>query len=519
MPERCGCCTSSPVGPGAAVARRRKVSRLGDARGRQLQRMRDGLVVALLQAALLTLTMLATQYEPHADASDSRNSYLPVMGGFDQRNLRISKHYIMFQDVHVMVFVGVGFLMTFLRKYGYSAVGFNFLVSALSLQWAILARGFFEMDNGRINVGITSMLGADFATVAVIISLGAVIGKTTPLQLIVMALIEIALFATNEWFGINVLKAVDAGGSMYVHVFGAYFGLAVSLALRRKDNPDFSNESAEYHSDLFAMIGTLFLWVFWPSFNAALVTGDNQYRAVINTYFSLAACCVTAFAVSSLVAKDNKFNMVHIQNSTLAGGVAVGTAADMMLYPYGALAVGIAAGTLSVLGYTYIQPALLRTIKLHDTCGVHNLHGMPGVLAGLIGALMAALASEKEYGESLYLQFPARAPMNNTSALNDVNEVLMFLEPGDNRSAIRQAGFQLIALLVTFIVAIVGGLITGFLLSCEWMGQVPRDRFFDDAHFWEVPTDEEHSAGTPPITPEAHANPVFSRKESQDSKC
>lgn len=50
------------------------------------------------------------------------------------------------------------------------------------------------------------MLGADFATVAVIISLGAVIGKTSPLQLIVMAMIEIALFATNEWFGINILK-------------------------------------------------------------------------------------------------------------------------------------------------------------------------------------------------------------------------------------------------------------------------------------------------------------------------
>jgi ammonia channel protein AmtB len=46
---------------------------------------------------------------------------------------------------------------------------------------------------------------------------------------------------------------------------------------------------------------------------------------------------------------------VHIQNSTLAGGVAVGTAADMMLYPYGAVAVGIVAGILSVIGYAYIQ--------------------------------------------------------------------------------------------------------------------------------------------------------------------
>jgi hypothetical protein len=61
----------------------------------------------------------------------------------------------------------------------------------------------------------------------------------------------------------------------------------------------------------------------------------------------------------------------------------------------------------------------------------------------------------------LYLQFPARAPHGNSSALNDVNEVLMFLEPGDNRTALQQAGFQLAALAVTLLVAIVGGLLTG----------------------------------------------------------
>jgi ammonia channel protein AmtB len=52
---------------------------------------------------------------------------------------------------------------------------------------------------------------------------------------------------------------------------------------------------------------------------------------------------------------------VHIQNSTLAGGVAVGTAADMMLYPYGAVAVGIVAGILSVIGYAYIQVCVKAT--------------------------------------------------------------------------------------------------------------------------------------------------------------
>lgn len=54
---------------------------------------------------------------------------------------------------------------------------------------------------------------------------------------------------------------------------------------------------------------------------------------------------------------------VHIQNSTLAGGVAVGTAADMMLYPYGAIAVGIVAGILSVVGYAYIQVRVQAVIK------------------------------------------------------------------------------------------------------------------------------------------------------------
>ena len=50
----------------------------------------------------------------------------------------------MFQDVHVMIFVGIGFLMTFLRKYGYSSVGITFLLGAVCIQWYILVGSFFE---------------------------------------------------------------------------------------------------------------------------------------------------------------------------------------------------------------------------------------------------------------------------------------------------------------------------------------------------------------------------------------
>lgn len=60
---------------------------------------------------------------------------------------------------------------------------------------------------------------------------------------------------------------------------------------------------------MLRIVGTIFLWLFWPSFNSALAPGDDQHRAVINTYLALAACCVVAFAMSSLLG-EGKFDMV-----------------------------------------------------------------------------------------------------------------------------------------------------------------------------------------------------------------
>lgn len=49
---------------------------------------------------------------------------------------------------------------------------------------------------------------------------------------------------------------VDAGESMFVHTFGAYFGLAVARVLFRDDvHRASAKEGSVYQSDLFAMIG------------------------------------------------------------------------------------------------------------------------------------------------------------------------------------------------------------------------------------------------------------------------
>lgn len=60
-----------------------------------------------------------------------------------------------FQDVHVMIFVGFGFLMTFLQRYGYSGVGFNFLLAAFGIQWALLLQGWLHCyREGYILIGV-----------------------------------------------------------------------------------------------------------------------------------------------------------------------------------------------------------------------------------------------------------------------------------------------------------------------------------------------------------------------------
>ena len=83
-------------------------------------------------------------------------------------------------------------------------------------------------------------------------------------------------------------------------------------------------EESVYHSDLFAMIGTLFLFCFWPSFNAGVAAeGAFRLRAVVNTYLSIASSVLLTYIISCLLSKDKKFDMVHIQNATLAGGVGM----------------------------------------------------------------------------------------------------------------------------------------------------------------------------------------------------
>ncbi|XP_017487792.1 PREDICTED: ammonium transporter Rh type C-like [Rhagoletis zephyria] len=94
----------------------------------------------IVQIILLALFWLFVRYSDEALLSDEGK----VLG-----EQHVSK-YPHFQDVQVMIYIGFGFLMTFLRKYGYSATGYTLFMTALVIQWCILVKGFFHMEDGKI---------------------------------------------------------------------------------------------------------------------------------------------------------------------------------------------------------------------------------------------------------------------------------------------------------------------------------------------------------------------------------
>jgi len=408
----------------------------------------------LVEAICLAFFASAADYANAADEGDV----------YDE----VQRYYGMYQDVHCMIFIGFGFLMTFLRKNGFNALGQTFLLGALSIQlgimFEVLAHSWFEGHEAHVTLTLKHLIRGDFAAGAVLISMGAVLGRATWTQLIWMAFFELIFYSINEYIGVEKFEAVDMGGSMFVHTFGAFFGLAFStmLGVPTEEEEEQGEEVSIYHSDMFAMVGTIFLWMFWPSFNGALA-GDQyhqQERVVINTVLALTCSCISAFFWSHFYC--GKLDMVHIQNASLAGGVAVGSSSDMVVGPWGAIVIGLAGGFISVSGYVMLTPRL-NALGIYDVCGINNLHGMPGVLGAVAGAISAASASEEKYGQHIGDIFVARS---------------------HGRTAAEQGWYQAAALGVTLLFAIGGGVITGGIVNAS----TDRKRhLFQDIDTWELP--------------------------------
>lgn len=371
--------------------------------------------------------------------------------------------------------------MTFVKHYGWSSLGYTFLLAGVGIQYYILWEGFWKMVFGHhaaghhIEVGLQIIIQALFSVGSCLISTGAVLGKTHPLDLVLMMMIEMIPYTLVEILIFEVLHLQDAGGSMNIHLFGAYFGLAVSTVIGKRHSYGENLPIVTRISGMFAMIGTIFLWMFWPSFNSAIVDAAYPYErqlAIINTFFAMASSVVSTFAASTFL--RGKFGIDDILNASLAGGVMIGSSCNLITNPTGAIAVGIFAGTLSTVGFAKLS-ALLTKIGVYDTCGVHNLHGMPGLFGGIFSAIFLAAYSS---GTSTII---------GTVSWNT----------GD---WFRKGAMQLAGIAIALGISVASGIVTGLFLLLVY--RMEESDFFNDAHLWEI-EEEHHNEVSPDYVPAA----------------
>jgi ammonium transporter Rh len=311
--------------------------------------------------------------------------------GVSAAALRDVQQYNFAIHILAMLLVGFGFLMVFVQRYGYSATTGTYLVVAVGLPVYFILRSMGLLTAEAIPMhSIRGLLLAEFAVAAGLISTGAVLGRVRVHQYGLLALLLVPVYMLNEWLvldgGLGVTKGfVDSAGSIIIHAFGAYFGLGLAVALTREAhlNKEIPGDAT---SNRFAMIGSMVLWLFWPSFCCAVVPPEQVAATAVNTIFALCGATI-ATCVCSALFNRRKIMIGDIANAALAGGVAIGAVCNVVQAPT-ALLIGAGAGALCVFGYAVIQAKIKNVFKIVDTCGVHNLHGMPGLLGGLVAIVV-----------------------------------------------------------------------------------------------------------------------------------
>lgn len=216
-----------------------------------------------------------------------------------------------------------------------------------------------------------------------------------------------------------------------IHAFGAIFGISTAIFLSTKKQREIPVQ-ADATSDRFSLLGSMVLWVFWPSFCAALVPNEAIPATVVNVFLALCGSTLATYIASVKI--RGKISPADIANAALAGGVAIGSTCDYANH-FEAMIIGIIAGTISTIGFAILQEKQQKVQKIVDTCGVTNLHGIPGLFGGL-------------------------------AALVVVDGI--------------DAGAQLKGILATIVIAIIAGLFTGKVVSL--FGQ-PIKIYDDEAEF------------------------------------
>ena len=179
------------------------------------------------------------------------------------------------------------------------------------------------------------------------------------------------------------MGALDFAGGTVVHINAGIAGLVGAYLVGKRLG--FGREAIKPHNVTLTFVGAALLWVGWFGFNAGsnLESNAGTALAFINTLFATAAA-VVAWAIVEAFTKG-KPSALGVASGAVAGLVGITPAAGLV-GPFGAIAIGFAAGVICVWGVT----GLKRLLGADDSLDVFGVHGIGGIVGALLTGVFHA---------------------------------------------------------------------------------------------------------------------------------
>jgi len=425
------------------------------------------LIMSLFELAgvlLFLLVMYSTTLSMGSLSSDDENSF----------QIMYEQYFQFFINVTIFALIGFGFVSAYLKYHRWMSIGITLFIIAFTCQFYIFFSAFWnkcllgswEINSKMIVIGLKECLAAMKSTVAILVTLGALLGKVDILQVTFLVIFELFLYTLNEAILFYSVKVRDMGGCFSIFAFGSFFGLFASWIYSPKTNCKKNpNNKLCYSGSTLAFVGTFFIYIMFPSFNAVnplMSTPFSQWNltelSIQNTFIALTSSLVFAF-ISSYLFNLAKFDLFEIQNATYSAGIMIGACSDMFAYPYPPLLIGAFAGIFTTLGMR-ILPNALQRFSYYDTRKQFFIYG----IASIFGMVASCIACSTLEGNYFGLQ-------------SAVVPYMLF-----GRKASVQASIQLAGFAISMGIGSGGGIATGKVFRVFRRYNFPEDTFGD--HIW-----------------------------------
>jgi ammonium transporter, Amt family len=226
--------------------------------------------------------------------------------------------------------------------------------------------------------------------------------------------------------------SLDFAGGTVVHITSGVSALVACLYIGKRVG--YPQTAMPPHSLVLSFIGACLLWVGWFGFNAgsALAASSLATSAFVNTHFATATAAMGWTIFEWL--HNGKPTALGAISGAVAGLVAI-TPASGFVQPFGALLIGLAAGFVC----SFMVFIVKSKFGYDDSLDAFGVHGAGGTLGALLTGVFATYTINPIFGKNT----PTGGVDGHWS----------------------QVGNQAVAVLVSWVLSIVGTLILLFVVD------------------------------------------------------